>query len=48
MLERELFDDNLPPAVYHTLVDEVNKSLPTLHRYFALRRRMLKLPDIGY
>ncbi|MDY6983040.1 MAG: M3 family metallopeptidase, partial [Pseudomonadota bacterium] len=41
VLEREFDTDNLPPAVYHTLVDEVNKALPTLHRYFKLRARML-------
>jgi oligoendopeptidase F len=48
VLERELFDDNLPPAVYHTLVDEVNKSLPTLHRYFKLRARMLGIEQLHY
>jgi oligoendopeptidase F len=48
MLERELFADNLPEAVYHTLVEEVNKSLPTLHRYFKLRTRMLGLDQMYY
>lgn len=48
VLERELFNDNLPPAIYHTLVEEVNKGLPTLHRYFQLRQRMLGLDDLHY
>lgn len=48
VLERELDQDNLPPAVYHTLVAEVNKSLPTLHRYFRLRARMLGLEQMHY
>jgi oligoendopeptidase F len=48
VLERELFQDNLPPAIYHTLVAEVNKGLPTLHRYFGLRQRMLGLDDLQY
>ena len=48
MLERELFNDNLPPAIYHTLVEEVNKGLPTLHRYFGLRQRMLGLDELNY
>jgi len=48
VLERELFNDNLPPAVYHTLVDEVNKALPTLHRYFKLRGRMLGVEQMHY
>ncbi len=43
VLQRELFSDNLPEAVYHTLVAEVNRALPTLHRYFRLRARMLGL-----
>ncbi|MDA9007922.1 M3 family metallopeptidase, partial [Porticoccaceae bacterium] len=38
-LGRALFDDNMPPEVYETLVAEVNQSLPTLHRYFKLRKR---------
>ncbi len=48
VLERELFSDNLPPAVYHTLVEEVNKALPTLHRYFKLRGRMLGVEQMHY
>lgn len=40
--------DNIPETVYRTLVAEANKGLPTLHRYFKLRQRMLNLPDIGY
>ncbi len=48
VLDRELFQDNLPPAVYRTLVTEVNKALPTLHRYFKLRTRMLGLEEMHY
>ena len=48
VLERELDSDNLPPAVYHTLVEEVNKALPTLHRYFKLRGRMLGVEQMHY
>ena len=44
-LGRALFDDNMPPEVYETLVAEVNQSLPTLHRYFKLRKRMLGIKD---
>ncbi len=44
-LGRSLFDDNMPESVYRTLVDEVNEALPTLHRYFRLRTRMLKIED---
>src|SRR5690606_17091505 len=48
MLERQLFNYNLPEAVYRTLVDEVNKALPTLHRYFKLRARMLGVEQMRY
>jgi len=48
VLQRELFNDNLPEAVYHTLVEEVNKALPTLHRYFKLRGRMLGVEQMHY
>ena len=48
VLHRELHQDNLPPEVYHTLVREVNKALPTLHRYFRLRARMLGVEQMHY
>ncbi|MEL7186292.1 MAG: oligoendopeptidase F [Pseudomonadota bacterium] len=48
VLQRELFSDNLPPEIYRTLVAEVNKSLPTLHRYFKLRARMLGVEQMHY
>jgi len=48
VLHRELFQDNLPPKVYRTLVEQVNKALPTLHRYFKLRARMLGVEQMHY
>jgi len=48
VLERELFQDNLPPEVYRTLVTEVNSALPTLHRYFRLRAQMLGVDEMRY
>ena len=47
-LTAALAGTNIPEQVYRTLIAETNRGLPTLHRYFALRQRMLKLPDIGY
>ncbi len=47
-LANALSGNNIPEAVYRTLVAEANKGLPQLHRYFELRRRILKLPDIHY
>jgi oligoendopeptidase F len=40
-LEASLFRDAVPPAVYQRLLADVRRSLPTLHRALALRRRML-------
>jgi oligoendopeptidase F len=47
-LEAALFGDNIPVAVYQQLVKDANASLPTLHRYLALRKRMLGLDKLGY
>ncbi|MEO6388129.1 MAG: oligoendopeptidase F [Croceibacterium sp.] len=47
-LAAALASNNIPEGVYRTLVEETNKGLPQLHRYFELRRRILGLPDIGY
>jgi oligoendopeptidase F len=48
VLHRELFEDNIPEDVYRTLVAEVNAALPTLHRYFRLRTRMLGIDQMRY
>ena len=40
--------NEIPEAVYRTLVSEANAALPTLHRYLKLRQRLLKLPDLHY
>ncbi|HEX9050510.1 MAG TPA: oligoendopeptidase F [Anaeromyxobacter sp.] len=47
-LEASLFRDAIPPAVYRQLVADVRRSLPTFHRYLALRRRMLGLAKLRY
>jgi len=47
-LEQALSEDNIPVAVYESLVSTVNKSLPSLHRLIKLRQRMLKLDETEY
>lgn len=48
-VSRALFEDAMPSAVYETLVERVNAALPTLHRYFLLRKRMLGIKgDMEY
>ncbi len=45
---RAMDTNNLPLAVYDTLVKSANDNLPTLHRYFKLRGRILGIPDMRY
>ena len=47
-LQARLYSDNLPAAVYQALVSTANDTLPTLHRYFRFRQRMLGLQNLGY
>jgi oligoendopeptidase F len=44
-IARRLDENKLPVAVYDTLIAETNKGLPTLHRYFRLRAKMLGITD---
>ncbi len=46
--ESALFDDRVPVSVYDSLVESVHNNLPALYRYYALRRRALKLKDIHH
>jgi oligoendopeptidase F len=47
-LAAALFSDNIPTAVYKQLLTDVHRSLPTLHRYLGLRKRMLGLETLRY
>lgn len=38
----------VPTGVYRTLLQEARNGLPVLHRYQALRARLLNLPDLRY
>jgi oligoendopeptidase F len=40
-LEMALFRDNIPPAVFHNLLDVYRRNLPTWHRYWRVRRQAL-------
>jgi oligoendopeptidase F len=44
-LARALDAENLPPGVYDNLVKTVNAHRQLLHRYVALKKRVLKLED---
>jgi len=43
-----LFPDQVPVAVYDNLIAAVRANLPAVHRYYQLRRRLMKLPDIHF
>ncbi len=47
-LSYALDDSAVPETVYRTLVRETNAGLPTLHRYLAIRKKLLNLPDERY
>jgi oligoendopeptidase F len=44
-LEMALNGPNIPTSVYMRLIDGVNQSLPTFHRYLRLRKRMMGITD---
>jgi oligoendopeptidase F len=47
-LEASLAENEVDTGVYRMLVDEINASLPTLHRYLRLRARILGIDDLRY
>ena len=47
-LEAALDANKIPVQVYHNLVENVNKNLPTFHRYLNLRKRILGLDELHY
>jgi oligoendopeptidase F len=47
-LASALDESNIPESVYHSLVENVNRNLPTFYRYLALRKRMLGLDTLKY
>src|SRR4051812_20052558 len=44
-LDGALFADNVPMSVYDSLIDSVHRNLPSLYRYYDLRKRAMKLKD---
>jgi oligoendopeptidase F len=45
--EASLFSDAIPSQVYDGLIDTVHQHLPLLHRWVALKKKMLKLDDLA-
>jgi oligoendopeptidase F len=47
-LEYALSGTNIPTSVYESLIENINKSLPTLHRFLDLKKRMLGVDQLHY
>ncbi|MDR0442297.1 MAG: oligoendopeptidase F [Treponema sp.] len=43
-----LFPDNVSEAVYDNLISAVSGKLGSLHRYYSLRKRILKVPELRH
>jgi len=44
--EQALFTENIPVDVYDNLIDTVHDNMAPLYKYFAIRKRMLKLDEL--
>ncbi len=47
-LEASLYRNNIPVEVYHSLIENVHRALPTFHRYLALKQRLMQLDTLKY
>jgi oligoendopeptidase F len=45
-LEASLYGDNINKEVYTNLIDTIHESLPLMHRYMELRRKLLKVDEL--
>ncbi|RUS48647.1 oligoendopeptidase F [Cohnella sp. AR92] len=45
-LEMSLFGDNIPQSVYDNLISTIHDHLPLMHRYMALRKKLLKVDEL--
>lgn len=46
VLEMSLYGDNIPQEVYTNLIDTIHESLPLLHRYMNLRKKLLGVDEL--
>ena len=47
-LEATLYPNDIPVEVYHSLISNVNKSLPAFHRYLEIKKRMMGVDTLKY
>ena len=46
-IEKALFYEEVDRKVYDNLIDSVNKTLPMLHEYMALRKKVMGLETLN-
>ena len=46
--EESLFENEIPEGVYDALIEAVHRHLPAMHRYLALRKKALQLPELRF
>jgi oligoendopeptidase F len=44
--EAALFENNVPVAVYDQLIEAIHRNLPHMHRYMAIRKRLLGVEEL--
>lgn len=47
-LEHALYSNKVPVSVYHNLISTVHKNLPVLHRFYALRKKVLGVQELRH
>lgn len=47
-LEAALYGNKVPESVYRNLIDTVHKNLPTLHKYYSLRKKILGVSELRH
>jgi oligoendopeptidase F len=47
-LEAALFSNKVPVSVYHNLIDTVHENIEPLHRYYALRKKVLGVSELRH
>lgn len=45
-LESALYPDELTPEIYNNLINTINKNLPTIYKYYQLRKQVLNLDTL--
>lgn len=47
-LEAALYGNKVPVSVYHNLIECIHRNLPTLHKYYSLRKKALNLSELRH